>query len=246
MNHHALVLALSIAACSHIVLYALLNLWPAPIPDRVSKSIPVTLVVTPDSKPSSSSKESRTQEDQQKTKNLTTINASNFSVASSEKTDENPTPNLTDQSASDRTQTSVDQQSSRSRAQTSSVRQIFSSDLKDQQQIQAVTTQESRAMSDYEVELLKHLLSSELYDQFHTFMKRQGETQLDFRVRVRLFQNGAIKAASIVEKSKALDIERLAVAAAYNASPYPRPPEEDYDKDFTYYISMSYNESGLH
>ena len=246
MNHHALVLALSIAVCSHIVLYALLNLWPAPTPEFVNKSIPVTLVVTPDSKPSSASKDASKPKDLQQTRNVTTISASDFEIANSEKPDEERSPNPANQSSSERTQTRVDQQSTRSRTQTSSVRQIFSSDLKNKQQIQALTTEESRTMSDYEVELLKHLLSSELYDQFHRFMKRQAETRIDFRVRVRLFENGAIKSASIIEKSKALEIESLAVTAAYNASPYPRPPEEDFDKDFTYYISMSYNETGLH
>ena len=246
MNHHALVLALSIAVCSHIVLYALLNLWPAPTPEPVNKSVPVTLVVTPDSRPSSASKEANTQDDVLPTKSLTTVSASAFSAANSEKPDEERSSNPENQSASKRTQSRVDQQSIRSRTQASSVRQIFSSNLKDQQQIQAVKTQESSAMSDYEIMLLKHLLSSQLYDQFHRFMEKQGEAQIDFRVRIRLFENGAIKSANIIEKSKALEIERLAVTAAYNASPYPRPPEEDYDKDFTYYISMSYNEEGLH
>ena len=90
------------------------------------------------------------------------------------------------------------------------------------------------------------MLAGELYDQFHRFMRSQNETRIDFRVRIRLAENGVIKSASIVEKSDDLNIERLAVTAAYNASPYPQPPKEDFDKDFTYYISMSYNETGLH
>lgn len=246
MNHHALVLALSIAICSHIVLYALLNLWPAPTPDPVKKSIPVTLVVAPDSQPSNASKESRTHEESHKTKNLTTVSDSNFAAKNSNKADKNQAKASENRLASERTQSRVNAQSTRSRAQTSSVRQLFSSDLKEQQQIQAVTTQESQIMSDYEVALLNHLLSGALYDQFHSFMERKGETQIDFRLRVRLFENGAIKSAKIIQKSTPLEIEPLAITAAYNASPYPRPPEEDFHKDFTYYISMSYNETGLH
>lgn len=246
MNHHALVLALSIAVCSHIVIYALLNLWPAPTPDRVNKSIPVTLVVAPDRTPSSASKDSSSPDNSQASKNITTNSKSDFSVADSKNSEHTRYPKSQSEVSSERTQSRVNEQSQRSRTQSASVRQIFSSDTKNQQQIQAIQTQDTFQMSEYEVELLKHLLSGELYDQFHKFMRNERETRIDFRVRIKLFQNGAIKSASIIEKSKALDIERLAVTAAYNASPYPRPPQEDFDKDFTYFISMSYNETGLH
>lgn len=242
MNHHALALALSIAICSHIVLYALLNLWPAPTPETTNKSIPVTLVVAPDSKPSAASKSVKATEAKPKTDTISSSGTSEFQAY---KSLEN-LPETLQQSQNQASQSRVDKQAKRSRSQAASVKQIFSSDTKNMPEIPAIKTQEAEAMSAYEIELLKHLLAGELYDQFHRFMRSQNETRIDFRVRIRLAENGVIKSANIVEKSDDLNIERLAVTAAYNASPYPQPPKEDFDKDFTYYISMSYNETGLH
>ncbi len=246
MNRHALVLALSIALCTHIVLYALLNLWPAPTPDIVKKSIPVRLVVSPDRKPSTASHASNAQQARATEETISSTGENTFKVKSAEQSINSPSLNSNTRQANSSQSAASQNRSERSRAQASSIRQIFSSTAEEKQPIQAVQKEATQAMSDYEIQLLKHLLAGELYDQFHRYMRSQKETQVDFRVRIRLFENGAIKSASILDKSKDLDIDRLAVNAAYNASPYPRPPEEDFEVNYTYDISMSYNESGLH
>lgn len=246
MNRHALVLALSIALCMHIVLYALLNLWPAPTPDTINKSIPVKLVVSPDSKPSAANQSSVAQKAQAANETIRSTAENDFKVTSAEQPIISPSTNPQTRQTNAERSSPTHKQSERSRAQASSIRQIFSSPAEEKQPIQAIQKEATQAMSDYEIELLKHLLAGELYDQFHLYMRSQNETQVDFRIRIRLFANGAIKSANIIEKSKDLDIDRLAVNATYNASPYPRPPEEDFEDNYTYYISMSYNESGLH
>lgn len=246
MNRHALALALSIALCTHIVLYALLNLWPAPTPDTINKSIPVKLIVSPDSKPSVESLASNAQKAQAVNETIRSTSENDFKVTSFEQSINSSSINSKSRQANAELNTPSHKQSERSRAQASSIRQIFSSTAEEHQPIQAIQKEATQAMSDYEIRLLKHLLAGELYDQFHHYMRSQKETQVDFRIRIRLFENGAIKSANIIEKSKDLDIDRLAVNAAYNASPYPRPPIEDFEENYTYYISMSYNESGLH
>lgn len=246
MNRHALVLALSIALCTHIVLYALLNLWPAPTPDIINKSIPVKLIVSPDSKPSAETPDSDAQKAQALNETIRSTGESDFKVTSPEQSINSLSINSKSSQTNTERNSPSHKHSERSRAQASSIRQIFSSTSEEKQPIQAVQKEATLVMSDYEIKLLKHLLAGELYDQFHLYMRSQKETQVDFRIRIRLFENGAIKSANIIEKSKDLDIDRLAVNAAYNASPYPRPPVEDFEENYTYYISMSYNESGLH
>lgn len=248
MKHHALALALSIALCAHITIYALLSLWSAPIPDNSEKSIPVTLIVSPDSVASKATKQVESSRKSSFSDLLTTKGQTDQRVKATENPDEKPPSKSTNDSA---TGNSIEQrqtasQLSRQRNQAASIKQLFSSTARDMPAIKAVQTSQNEQMSAYEIELLSHLLSGQLYDDFHRFMEKATKNQINFTIQLSLFSNGAIKSAKLVSKDQDLPIERLAVTAAYNASPYPRPPDKDVSSNFTYSVSMSYSENALH
>lgn len=229
MKHYGLILAISIALCSHIFLYSLLQLWPAPAPMEKS-SIPVTLIVSPDSKATKAStakqKQSKTSHSPEK---VTTRSDSKYNASKIHKP--------ADEAAKHQKESKRRQQ----RNQPNSLKQIFTSNQKNQPKINALTQDAATIMSAYEQELLRHLLDRDLYTDFHRFMDHASETEISLRLRLVLFSNGAIKSASLVEKSKEVAIEPVALRAAYNASPYPEPPEEDIELNYTYFVSMSYN-----
>lgn len=239
MKHHTLVLALSIAACSHIVIYSLLQLWPAPNKLIESKSIPVTLIVSAES-PASVASKAASHASQNKDF-LITKATSTFSRSTSS---DSPGSSPSKQEQSKANATATAHQNTVNKA--SSKRQLFTQKSKTERSISAKTNDAKHEMNEYEVTLLEHLLKSNLYNQFHIFMAREKTKEISFTLEISLFDNGAIKSASLTEKDKNLPIDKLAVTAAYNASPYPQPPEDDYKKHYTYQVMMTYDNKALH
>jgi TonB family protein len=119
---------------------------------------------------------------------------------------------------------------------------IFSrnSDSSTQNEIRQISTKSLDELSDYEVLLLQRLARNELYDDFHKIMIHHNQDQVDYTVSLFLFPNGAIKNARIKESSNIADIDRLAIQAAFQASPYPKPPQEDINTGLRYDIPIIY------
>ena len=120
---------------------------------------------------------------------------------------------------------------------------IFSknNETKNQQnQIQQISTKKLTELSDYEIQLLQQLARNELYDSFHGVMDRYNQQQVDYTISLFLFPNGAIKNAQIKESTKIAEIDQLAVKAAFQASPFPKPPSEDVRFGFRYDIPIIY------
>jgi len=243
MKYHTLALALSIAVCAHISIYALLKLWPAPEQIREVKRIPVTLVVSAEQSASVASMSQAQSGAREQL--LTSRSRSTFAQpiaakepnASTTKTSPNSSPNSVEQAKSNR-QNTINR--------TASEKQLLSETSSSEQQISAKTVNAKHIMTPYEVKLLNHLLEGDLYNQFHTFMARAKEQEISFSIEITLFENGAIKSASLTQKNKNLPIDKLAITAAYNASPYPEPPEDDYKKHYRYQVMMSYDNNSLH
>jgi hypothetical protein len=241
MSHHALALAVSIALSVHILIYTLLGLWPAPKQEITEKSIPVTLVSrAATSRESLSTTEQSTQE-QAPSKTLATISESRYEAPSSKEADLTRNEENKVSSSNDTKMPSRSSLQNQNRANTASIGSIFQSkqgELKEE--IVVSTKPVKHKMSDYEQSLLKHLLESKLYDQFNRYMLSSPTENISFQLELYLFANGAIRSAKLVEKDEDLDIDQLVVTATYNASPYPRPPSEDADKNYRYTVNMSY------
>lgn len=247
MKQHALALSLSIAACAHISIYALLSLWSAPIQDNSEKSIPVTLVISPDSIASKATQQVQSSRDNTLSDVVKTQGESKQRAAATKDPDDKPpsTPKKNSANGSSIEQQNTASQRSRHRNQAASIKQLFSSTAQDMLPIRAIQTDATEQMSEYEVKLLNHLLSGQLYDNFHRLMEKTNIDSINFTIQLSLFPNGAIKSAKVVNKDQDLPIERVAVTAAYNASPYPRPPDVDLTTNFTYLVAMSYSENSL-
>lgn len=240
MSHHSLALAVSTALCIHILIYALLGLWPAPQPDNIKKSIPVTLV-SKAATSQSSTDSNRTQELQESLKPevQTTSNSERKSALGNTV---QPSPSST-QTTTSNEPTNLPNRTKfqQNRANTASIGNLFQSkkgEIKEELVIKSEP--ETYEMSEYEQLLLKHLLASKLYDKFNSFMLQTSTEDVSFQVELYLFANGAIRSAKIISKDQDLDIDQLVVTAAYNASPYPRPPENDGFGNFRYIVNMSY------
>lgn len=120
---------------------------------------------------------------------------------------------------------------------------IFSrnNDAKNQQnQIQQLSTKSLNDLSEYEIKLLQQLARNELYDSFHRVMDRYSRKQVDYTISLFLFPNGAIKNAQIKESTNIAEIDQLAIQAAFQASPFPKPPSEDVRIGFKYDIPIIY------
>ena len=105
---------------------------------------------------------------------------------------------------------------------------------------QQISTQTLEELSQYEIQLLTKLAKDELYDEFHPVMSKNKQTNINYVITLNLFANGAIKSASIRQSSNIPEIDSLAIKAAYSASPFPRPPKEDIEKNFKYDIPIIY------
>lgn len=104
-----------------------------------------------------------------------------------------------------------------------------------------LATKSAPELSDYEKALLTKLSQETLYDEFHPLMLYNTKTQVDYILSLRLFNNGAIRSATLVKSSGIAEIDRLAIQTAYQASPYPAPPAKDAAIEFRYQIPIIYD-----
>lgn len=103
-----------------------------------------------------------------------------------------------------------------------------------------LSTRQSEVLSSYQIMLRQHMLKGELYDRFHRYLQDNDKQRVDYELLLTLFPNGAIKNASISTGSGVEELDKLAITAAFNASPYPAPPADDIRQGFRYRIPFSY------
>ncbi len=109
-----------------------------------------------------------------------------------------------------------------------------------QNEVQQISSQSLDQLSDYEIQLLQKLAKKELYDAFHQVMQRYNQEKVDYTVTLYLFPNGAIKNATLKESSNIKEIDQLAIQAAFQASPFPKPPAKDIANNYQYDIPIIY------
>jgi hypothetical protein len=177
---------------------------------------------------------------------VTSQSESKFTANSNKKTEPNTAAASPSSSQNRSKSVSEKLQQTRTQRADASVKSLFANTTEAQiESIPVLNSKQSEELSPYQQTLIKHLLAGELYDRFHAFMASTSQTEIKYSIELRLFENGAIKSASLTKKSSSLEIDRLAITAAYNASPYPRPPSEDFEVGYTYLIPMSYKKRGL-
>lgn len=108
---------------------------------------------------------------------------------------------------------------------------------------QQISTKSLEQLTHYETQLLQKLAQNELYDEFHPVMTKNKQANIEYIITLHLFPNGAIKYASIRQSSNIEEIDRLAIKAAYLASPFPEPPKEDINRSFKYDIPIIYQKT---
>lgn len=120
---------------------------------------------------------------------------------------------------------------------------IFTQQTKSESQsneVQQISTQSLNTLTDYEILLLQKLAQKRLYDDFHKVMEKYKQDTINYTLVISLFANGAIKSAQIKTSSSIDEIDQLAIKAAYQASPYTKPPKEDIQRNFRYEIPIIY------
>tara|TARA_R110001592_G_scaffold175466_3_gene414663 strand:- start:8336 stop:9139 length:804 start_codon:yes stop_codon:yes gene_type:complete len=121
-----------------------------------------------------------------------------------------------------------------------SKRDIKQDSTKNKQQISTTSLEQ---LNQYELQLLQKLAEDELYDEFHSVMAKNKQTNISYIITLHLFANGAIKNASIRQSSNIQEIDLLAIKTAYLASPFPKPPAKDINKHFKYDIPIIYQKA---
>lgn len=106
--------------------------------------------------------------------------------------------------------------------------------------IQQISSKTLEQLTQYETQLIQIMAQKGLYDEFHPVMAKNKHTNIEYIITLHLFQNGAVKTASIRQSSGIEEIDQLAVKTAYLASPFPKPPSEDINKSFKYDIPIIY------
>ncbi|TNC82024.1 MAG: hypothetical protein C9356_06420 [Oleiphilus sp.] len=106
--------------------------------------------------------------------------------------------------------------------------------------VQQISTRNTEILSSYQLTLRKHMLKGELYDRFHRYLRDHDKPKINYEILLTLFPNGAIKNASIRQSSGVEELDKLAITAAFNASPYPAPPTSDIRNGFRYAIPFTY------
>ena len=106
--------------------------------------------------------------------------------------------------------------------------------------IQQISSKSLELLTQYEAQLIQIMAQRGLYDEFHSVMAKNKQTNIQYIITLHLFPNGAVKNASIKQSSNINEIDQLAVKAAYLASPFPKPPREDINKSFKYDIPIIY------
>jgi len=129
------------------------------------------------------------------------------------------------------------------RAQTASegLRSMFETKQENKASINQISTRKAPTLSPYQIELLNTLSNRKaLYDRYHRIMDLEGKSTFEYEIELALFANGAIKNARIIRASGIPKIDELAIEAAYNASPFPKPPAQDIQTGFRYRIPIAY------
>jgi TonB family protein len=122
---------------------------------------------------------------------------------------------------------------------------LFSRNLKNRQldENKQISTKDTAKLSEYQQRLIQHMLQGKLYDKFHRILNSNNSNNsntLDYTLNLWLLPNGAIKNASIKTSSGIDEIDKLAITAAYNASPYPKPPPADAATRYQYEVPVQY------
>ncbi len=119
---------------------------------------------------------------------------------------------------------------------------LFSRNLKNRQleENKQISTKDTAKLSEYQQRLIQHMLQGKLYDKFHRILNSNNSKTLDYTLNLWLLPNGAIKNASIKTSSGIDEIDKLAITAAYNASPYPKPPLADAATRYQYEVPVQY------
>jgi len=119
---------------------------------------------------------------------------------------------------------------------------LFSKNLKNKQldENKQISTKDTAKLSEYQQRLIQHMLQGKLYDKFHRILNSNNSKTLDYTLNLWLLPNGAIKNASIKTSSGIDEIDKLASTAAYNANPYPKPPQADAATRYQYEVPVQY------
>ena len=250
MNHAVFPASIFFALCIHGALFFFINLLfslPEPEPKR---SIPVTLRST-EVAASKASKAKQVKQETQSSKSREVIDSdtsSQFKTTTSKqlaqeqskgsKAHKKPKQSKPDIPALPSFSSS---QASRAQKARQGGREMFEAkDIEQISEIKQISTEELPPITDYELTLIQHMVKAELYDRFHPIMANAKKESIGYILKLNLFANGAIKKASIRQSSGISQIDQLAIQAAYNASPFPRPPKADLGKNFTYMIPITY------
>ncbi len=244
-------LAIALALLLHVAAIALYqSIANKPSPNI--KTIPVVLIKNAPKqiRSTASTNQTSSQSSRKKNNTLTTVNQSSFhSVKKTEADDGQHTPLSSSDSiegenkAESTPRIRLPESSQVSRAQQASegFRSMFNSKMESTAMINQVSTTEAPQLSNYELELLRVLTYRKaVYDRYHAIMDAEGKSQFDYEIELILFANGAIKRADITRTSGIKRIDELAKEAAYNASPFPKPPSEDIVTGFRYRIPVAY------
>lgn len=109
--------------------------------------------------------------------------------------------------------------------------------------IKQISTESLEKLTQYEVQLLQQLAKNKLYDEFHPVMEKNKQTNIEYIITLHLLPNGAIKSANIKKSSNIAEIDQLAIKAAYLASPFSKPPNEDISRNYKYDIPIIYKKT---
>lgn len=233
---YRIAISISLAFTLHVVT-AILATVVAP-EQEVNRTVP-TVILDYQRASSTTSSQARQQES-----NQTIVSTISESALSSPKSDPQTEASAQKLSTSDHTGKSLQQMRRQTRARTG-IKEIFSQQhaSKSSSQIKQISTKQAPLLSEYQIALREHMLQAELYDHFHNTMRSKQQDSISYTIELSLLANGAIRNATIKESSGDDTLDRQAITAAYNASPYPRPPEADMALGFRYSIQIRYKQN---
>jgi len=252
-NNHVIRFCIAIfgAILLHSAFAILINIFAFPSFDQESKTIPI-LLISADHKSSIASKQnlSKAQNAQAAREYLASISQSTFQRKTNTKHD------TTNQQTIQNTQTTntstqapnfpsigtpAKTQNTNAQHTLQGLQNIFSMQTNKQSSSRKqISTKAIEKLSSYEVTLLNRLAQDDLYDPYHDIMEANNKRQINYIISLILFPNGAIKSAHLKSPSGIKEIDNLAKSIAYRASPYPRPPKEDFQKGYRYDIPIIY------
>ncbi len=221
-------------------------------PQKNQRSIPVLLVSDSRQQQIQSTAKTTKAESSRSSKNLvSTSGESSYNISSSE----NPVKGSGGNSTKPKPRTNSDtptwsdvkmpelSQSSRAQRAETGLRNLFAQSKTADNTIRQQSSSEKPILSEYEILLIQRLSDASLYDRYHHLMDTHQKESFGYTIELVLFPNGAIKNAKIIESSSIAQLDELAKTTAYNASPYPRPPESHRHFGFKYLIPIEYHKS---